>query len=80
MVCNAVMVTRFVDALRRMGSVAATVCVSGCNFVASGVAGWTVFGEALPLQWWGGASVLLLGVGLLTAPEGPGRPRPAKAA
>ncbi|KAG5183334.1 hypothetical protein JKP88DRAFT_290428 [Tribonema minus] len=58
-----------------LGSVVATRCTAPDSWVCSGgVAGWLVFGEALPPQWWLGATLIFAGTALVA--DGAGVPPP----
>ena len=62
---NAVMLRLYVDAMKEMTVTSATTLNFALSFVLSGCAGSVVFGERLPLHWWGGAGLMLTGVVLL---------------
>ncbi|CEM08670.1 unnamed protein product [Vitrella brassicaformis CCMP3155] len=62
---NAVMLKLYVDAMKEMTVTSATTLNFALSFVLSGCAGSVVFGERLPLPWWGGAGLMLTGVVLL---------------
>ncbi|ETW07919.1 hypothetical protein H310_02324 [Aphanomyces invadans] len=65
LVSNAVMLSFFVRGLHETDSLTATITSSASNFVTTALVGYLVFHEHLPLQWWAGASIILLGMGLL---------------
>ncbi|KDO27864.1 hypothetical protein SPRG_07137 [Saprolegnia parasitica CBS 223.65] len=62
---NAVMLNFFVQGLHETDSLTATITSSAINFVVTAVLGLAIFHEHLPLQWWLGASIILLGMGCL---------------
>ena len=55
----------FSAALRRTASLQATAAAVAANISASGLLGWSVYGETIPLQWWVGLGCLTLGVALV---------------
>ena len=66
-------VLQFALAARAMqhggGATQATVTNLGFSFVSVGVLGWAVFGEPLGLRWWGGAAMVLAGLGVIQSAE-----------
>eukprot|EP00731_Ephydatia_muelleri_P027029 Em0018g1129a len=63
MVCNGLMWTTFTKALQEVPStVEATVTNSSANLFFTAVLGNAVFGETLSLQWWAGASLIVMGL------------------
>ncbi|KAF0697380.1 Aste57867_11932 [Aphanomyces stellatus] len=62
---NTFMLSFFVRGLHETDSLTATITSSAANFVTTAVVGYVVFHEQLPLQWWLGASVILMGMGCL---------------
>ncbi|OQR91071.1 hypothetical protein THRCLA_09114 [Thraustotheca clavata] len=62
---NALMLNFFVQGLHETDSLTATITSSAANFVVTAILGLLVFGEHLPLQWWLGATVILVGMGCL---------------
>lgn len=62
---NAVMWTLFVRSLQSTLSVVATVTSTASNFFFSGISGYIIFGEVLPVMWWFGAGLILLGLLLM---------------
>jgi drug/metabolite transporter (DMT)-like permease len=65
LVCNGLMMTLFVKGLHETDSLTATVTSAAVNFILSATAGHVLFGEMLPIQWWLGAFVILVGMGCL---------------
>ncbi|KAF9583551.1 hypothetical protein BGW38_009196 [Lunasporangiospora selenospora] len=61
-ICNAAMWTLFTKALNRSQSSATiTVINSSANFCITALLGYVLFSEPLALQWWFGASLIVLG-------------------
>ena len=61
--CNMAMWSLFVRALDRLpSSLIATAVNTASNFFLSALFGFLLFGEGLPLMWWMGASLILLGL------------------
>ncbi|CAN4093948.1 unnamed protein product [Withania somnifera] len=56
----------FVNSLKALSSLQATVTNFATNFLSSGLAGFFLFGEPLPIQWFAGASLIVLGVIVLS--------------
>ncbi|OQS01063.1 hypothetical protein ACHHYP_01880 [Achlya hypogyna] len=65
LVSNAIMLNFFVQGLHETDSLTATITSSAVNFVVTAVLGLAIFHEHLPLQWWVGAAIILLGMALL---------------
>jgi len=64
--CNMGMWSLFVRALDRLpSSLIATAVNTAVNFFLSAFLGSILFGEGLPVLWWAGASIILLGLLLL---------------
>ncbi|GBC03865.1 hypothetical protein RclHR1_05380002 [Rhizophagus clarus] len=60
--CNALMWTFFTKALNKSSSsLQVTVLNSATNFCMTAILGNIIFGEALSLQWWFGASLIVIG-------------------
>ncbi|CAN6463676.1 unnamed protein product [Victoria cruziana] len=55
-----------VNSLKLLSSLQATVANFATNFLASGIAGFVLFGEPLSSQWFLGACLILLGVFVLS--------------
>ncbi|KAG0363117.1 hypothetical protein BC939DRAFT_440311 [Gamsiella multidivaricata] len=69
-ICNAAMWTLFTKALNRSKSSATvTVINSAANFCLTAVLGYALFSEPLALQWWFGASLIVLGSVLVSLNE-----------
>lgn len=64
--CNMGMWSLFVRALDRLpSSLIATAVNTAVNFFLSAFLGFILFGEGLPVLWWGGASLILVGLLLM---------------
>lgn len=61
LVCNALMLILFTRSMRYNSSLACTACTMVVNISATGLLGRTLFGESTSLQWWVGASSILVG-------------------
>ncbi|KAG0202420.1 hypothetical protein BGX28_005052 [Mortierella sp. GBA30] len=69
-ICNAAMWTLFTKALNRSHSSATvTVINSAANFCLTAVLGYVLFAEPLAMQWWFGASLIVLGSVLVSSDE-----------
>ncbi|GJJ75024.1 hypothetical protein EMPS_07382 [Entomortierella parvispora] len=69
-ICNAAMWTLFTKALNRSNSSATvTVINSAANFCLTAVLGYVLFSEPLAMQWWFGASLIVLGSVLVSSDE-----------
>ncbi|KAF9430814.1 hypothetical protein BGZ94_003603 [Podila epigama] len=69
-ICNAAMWTLFTKALNRsQSSATVTVINSSANFCITAVLGYALFSEPLALQWWFGASLIVLGSVLVSSEE-----------
>ncbi|KAG0245301.1 hypothetical protein B0O80DRAFT_502462 [Mortierella sp. GBAus27b] len=69
-ICNAAMWTLFTKALNRSKSSATvTVINSAANFCLTAVLGYALFSEPLALQWWFGASLIVIGSVLVSSNE-----------
>ncbi|KAG0087460.1 hypothetical protein BGZ93_005570 [Podila epicladia] len=69
-ICNAAMWTLFTKALNRsQSSATVTVINSSANFCITAVLGYALFSEPLALQWWFGASLIVLGGVLVSSEE-----------
>ncbi|CAI2167314.1 8122_t:CDS:2 [Funneliformis geosporum] len=65
-ICNALMWTFFTKALNKSSSsLQVTVLNSATNFCMTAVLGNIIFGETLSLQWWFGASLIVIGTLLI---------------
>lgn len=62
----------FMRALQRLPSLHATVASIAANVSLTGLAGAVVFSEPIGMQWICGASLMLLGVVLVSAGRVPG--------
>lgn len=56
----------YVNSLRALSSLQATVTNFATNFLSSGLAGFFLFGEALSIKWFAGALLIVIGVVVLT--------------
>ncbi|XP_010919157.3 uncharacterized protein [Elaeis guineensis] len=56
----------FVNSLKALSSLQATVTNFATNFVSSGLAGYFLFEEPLPSRWFAGAVLIILGVFILS--------------
>ncbi|KAF9985644.1 hypothetical protein BGZ65_010286 [Modicella reniformis] len=69
-ICNAAMWTLFTKALNRSKSSATvTVINSASNFCLTAMLGYALFSEPLALQWWFGASLIVIGSVLVSSDE-----------
>uniref|UniRef100_A0A1J3HPJ8 Uncharacterized protein n=1 Tax=Noccaea caerulescens TaxID=107243 RepID=A0A1J3HPJ8_NOCCA len=64
--CNVIMWACYVNSLRALSSLQATVTNFAANFLSSGLAGLFLFQESLPLQWFAGALSITIGVVILS--------------
>nr|GMD98440.1 Drug/metabolite transporter [Ipomoea batatas] len=60
--CNVIMWGCYVNSLKALSSLQATVTNFATNFLSSGLAGFLLFKEPLPLQWFAGAALIVAGV------------------
>ncbi|CAB4005958.1 transmembrane 42-like [Paramuricea clavata] len=60
--CNGLMWTLFVKSMRNSSSAQALITNSASNFISSALFGKFFFGEILSMQWWLGASLIILGL------------------
>ncbi|CDP14377.1 unnamed protein product [Coffea canephora] len=63
---NALMWGCYVNSLKALSSLQATVTNFATNFLSSGLAGFFLFKEVLPFQWFAGATIIVLGVIVLS--------------
>eukprot|EP00250_Pteridium_aquilinum_P015819 c22781_g1_i4 orf=497-865(-) len=63
---NVFMWSFYVRSLKVLSSLQATVVNFASNFLISALAGYLFFSEDLPLQWFLGASLIILGIVLLS--------------
>lgn len=56
----------YVNSLRALSSLQATVTNFATNFLSSGLAGFLLFGEELSTKWFAGALLIVIGVFVLT--------------
>ncbi|KAJ1298996.1 hypothetical protein BS78_01G497200 [Paspalum vaginatum] len=56
----------YVNSLKALSSLQATVTNFAANFISSGLAGYFLFHEPLPSKWFAGASLIILGVFILS--------------
>ncbi|CAM8942258.1 unnamed protein product [Rhodiola kirilowii] len=63
---NVIMWGCYVNSLKALSSLQATVTNFATNFLTSGLAGFFLFEEALPYKWYAGASFIVLGVLVLS--------------
>ncbi|XP_010535294.1 PREDICTED: uncharacterized protein LOC104810648 [Tarenaya hassleriana] len=64
--CNVVMWGCYVNSLRALSSLQATVTNFAANFLLSGLAGFFLFGESLSFRWFAGALSMIIGVLILS--------------
>ncbi|EPS73307.1 hypothetical protein M569_01449 [Genlisea aurea] len=63
---NVVMWGCYVNSMKTLSSLQATVTNFATNFLCSGLAGFFLFHEELPLKWFAGAALIVLGVIVLS--------------
>lgn len=63
---NVTMWACYVNSLRALSSLQATVTNFATNFLSSGLAGFFLFGETLSTKWFTGALLIVVGVFILT--------------
>ncbi|KAM7518192.1 hypothetical protein LguiB_017154 [Lonicera macranthoides] len=63
---NVIMWGSYVNSLKALSSLQATVTNFATNFLSSGLAGYFLFEEALPFQWFAGAILIVIGVLVLS--------------
>lgn len=63
--CNGLMLSNFLMALEKRGTLTVVIISSTCNMLASGMLGYLLFGESLRESWIFGASLMLIGVFLV---------------
>ncbi|XP_073002587.1 uncharacterized protein [Typha latifolia] len=56
----------YVNSLKALSSLQATVTNFATNFISSGLAGYFLFEESLPSQWFAGATFIIAGVFVLS--------------
>ncbi|KAG8377886.1 hypothetical protein BUALT_Bualt08G0080200 [Buddleja alternifolia] len=59
---NVVMWGCYVNSLKSLSSLQATVTNFATNFLSSGLAGFFLFEESLPIKWFAGATLIVIGV------------------
>lgn len=64
--CNVAMWTLYVRSLTCLPSLQATVFNFAANFLLSGLAGFLLFGESAHFQWLLGASLIVMGITVLS--------------
>ncbi|XP_061356118.1 uncharacterized protein LOC133300569 [Gastrolobium bilobum] len=57
----------YVNSLKALSSLQATVTNFATNFITSGLAGFFFFHESLSLQWFAGALLIIIGVVILSS-------------
>ncbi|CAH8254044.1 unnamed protein product [Arabidopsis lyrata] len=65
-ICNVVMWACYVNSLRALSSLQATVTNFAANFLSSGLAGLFLFQESLSFRWFAGALSITIGVLILS--------------
>ncbi|CAI9103577.1 OLC1v1002088C1 [Oldenlandia corymbosa var. corymbosa] len=65
-ILNAVMWGCYVNSLKALSSLQATVTNFATNFISSGLAGYFLFEEGLQFQWFAGATLIVVGVIVLS--------------
>ncbi|KAG6538582.1 uncharacterized protein LOC122038423 isoform X3 [Zingiber officinale] len=68
---NVMMWGCYVNSLKALSSLQATVTNFAANFLTSGLAGFFLFKEPLPSQWFLGAILIILGVYVLSQSSSP---------
>ena len=63
--CNAFMLSNFLIALEKKGSLMVVVVSSSTNIIMTGLIGQFIFGENVGDNWYAGASVMSIGVALI---------------
>ncbi|KAL3514738.1 hypothetical protein ACH5RR_027455 [Cinchona calisaya] len=63
---NVIMWGCYVNSLKALSSLQATVTNFATNFLSSGLAGFFLFEEVLPFQWFAGAVLIVIGVIILS--------------
>ncbi|KAJ7957837.1 Cell growth defect factor 2 [Quillaja saponaria] len=63
---NVTMWVCYVNSLKALSSLQATVTNFAINFISSGLAGFFLFAEAISLQWFAGALLIVIGVLVLS--------------
>ncbi|CAN1770992.1 hypothetical protein LINPERHAP1_LOCUS11751 [Linum perenne] len=64
--CNVTMWGCYVNSLKALSSLQATVTNFATNFISSGLAGSFLFQESLSIQWFAGALFIVIGVIILS--------------
>ncbi|KAF3321291.1 EamA-like transporter family [Carex littledalei] len=64
--CNVIMWGCYVNSLKALSSLQATVTNFATNFISSGFAGYFLFDEPLPSKWFIGAALIIIGVFILS--------------
>lgn len=72
--CNAFIVGYFLKAMEQNNTVIVVVISSAVNFLTSGILGQVVFGEKVPVSWFAGSALIVLGMLLVTLSEGSALP------
>jgi drug/metabolite transporter (DMT)-like permease len=67
--CNVAMWTLYVRSLASLSSLQATVLNFAANFLLSGFAGFLIFEEATHFQWFLGATLIVMGIMVLSKAE-----------
>ncbi|XP_020095216.1 uncharacterized protein LOC109714898 [Ananas comosus] len=63
---NLIMWGCYVNSLKALSSLQATVTNFAANFLSSGLAGYFLFEERLPARWFAGAALIIVGVLILS--------------
>ncbi|EYU38845.1 hypothetical protein ABFS82_03G066800 [Erythranthe guttata] len=63
---NVVMWGCYVNSMKSLSSLQATVTNFATNFLSSGLSGLFLFEEALPVKWFAGAALIVIGVVVLS--------------
>ncbi|KAA8537551.1 hypothetical protein F0562_027159 [Nyssa sinensis] len=71
---NVIMWGCYINSLKALSSLQATVTNFATNFLSSGLAGFFLFEEALSFQWFAGALLIVIGVLLLSKSSIEGKP------
>ncbi|KAG6435360.1 hypothetical protein SASPL_100235 [Salvia splendens] len=63
---NVIMWGCYVNSMKSLSALQATVTNFATNFLTSGMSGYILFNESLPLKWFAGAVLIVIGVVVLS--------------
>ncbi|XP_042011408.1 uncharacterized protein LOC121759900 [Salvia splendens] len=63
---NVIMWGCYVNSMKSLSALQATVTNFATNFLTSGMSGYILFNESLPLKWFAGAALIVIGVVVLS--------------